>query len=652
MNLDAVCPEQSSLISKEGIKSKHLLMDDVSSTLNSIDDEKVKGVSVIWKNLRVSARIKKENFLSSTTNEYKELIHNVNGCIPPNILVAILGASGSGKSTLMTVLANRQLNDLKISGDILINRKKIQMKYMRQISGFVYQDDLFIPTLTVSEHLHFVAQLKLDCRIAADFRKEIINDLLSNVGLLKCANNFIGNSHYSNKKINLSSGEQKRLSVATELLTDPPLLFCDEPTTGLDSFSALKLMTIMKSMTVQRNKTIVCSIHQPSEQIFNLFNHIILLYNGNIAYCGATQKALQFFQSLGYAYNKDQNPADYLIKSLAIIPGREAETVKVASDICIEFKKSKFAQEINDYIETENKNTGNDYFILSKTKRISWFYRLYLMTYRNCLEIIRDPSIQGTRIIYKVILALIIGFVLMNSVTRTQEGIQNLKGALFALVAENFFPSIYNILDHMPNRIPVFCREYSNNINSPLIFYLSNLFSLFPGFFLDPFLFTVIIYWMIALRPELVSFLATILINILILNCSVAFGIFLSLLTNSHNMAILVSIPIDTMFMIISGTFINLRTLPSIFSWLRYLSWLTYSFEALLILQLQNINYIACESDSKLPCLKTGNEVLTQLDFNSVNLQRNIFLILAICLSLHAAAYCILNIKLYFKMKR
>ena len=80
-----------------------------------------------------------------------------------------------------------------------------------------------------------------------------------------------------------------------QVLTDPPVLFCDEPTTGLDSFSAETLVKIMKKMAAE-GKTIVCTIHQPSSEIYNLFGSLILLTEGRIAYMGTTKRVLSFFE--------------------------------------------------------------------------------------------------------------------------------------------------------------------------------------------------------------------------------------------------------------------------------------------------------------------------------------------------------------------
>lgn len=162
---------------------------------------------------------------------------------------------------------------------------------MKHLSGFMHQEDLFVGALTVWEHMNMMARLKMDRRTTFKERMSKIREILRQLGLIKCLHTKIGLK--GEKKI-LSGGEKKRLAFATELLTDPPLLFCDEPTTGLDSFSAQKLVSIMNTMA-SNGKTIVCTIHQPSSEIFSMFSQVMLLANGQIAFIGSTANALLFF---------------------------------------------------------------------------------------------------------------------------------------------------------------------------------------------------------------------------------------------------------------------------------------------------------------------------------------------------------------------
>jgi ABC-type multidrug transport system ATPase subunit len=138
-------------------------------------------------------------------------------------------------------------------------------------------------------------------------------------GLVECADTLIG---IQNRIKCISGGEMKRLSLATELLAPVSLIFCDEPTSGLDSYMAENIVQILKQQA-KMNRTIVCTVHQPSSQTFALFDHLILLAEGRVAFMGESTAAADFFSSLDLRCPVNFNPADYYIRQLAIQPGVE-----------------------------------------------------------------------------------------------------------------------------------------------------------------------------------------------------------------------------------------------------------------------------------------------------------------------------------------
>lgn len=144
---------------------------------------------------------------------------------------------------------------------------------MHRLSGFVHQDDLFVGSLTAREHLNIMSHFRLDRRTGAAQRNRLIGDLLHRTGLASCAGTRIGSTEAQPSGKWLSGGERKRLAFATELLTRPTLLFCDEPTTGLDSYSAQQLVRTLQ-LLARRGTTIVCTIHQPSGQLFDMFHQV------------------------------------------------------------------------------------------------------------------------------------------------------------------------------------------------------------------------------------------------------------------------------------------------------------------------------------------------------------------------------------------
>ena len=209
-----------------------------------------------------------------------------------NMIDLILGASGSGKSTLLNILACRLDVNTKISGEIRLNGSKYTNTELKQISGYVMQDDLLNGHLTVYETLVFTGELRLPRQLTKQEREERVNEVINEMGINHVKNVIVGTV----LKQGISGGERKRLCIGMELLNRPQLLFLDEPTSGLDSVTALDLMQILHSIAhgeyLNQSVTIVCSIHQPQSKIFNLFDSIILLKGGNIMYQGLKDRIL------------------------------------------------------------------------------------------------------------------------------------------------------------------------------------------------------------------------------------------------------------------------------------------------------------------------------------------------------------------------
>lgn len=158
---------------------------------------------------------------------------------------------------------------------------------LKRIAGYVMQDDLLNEYLTVEETLMYTAELRLPRTLTSEERRERVEDVLKDLGLTHARNDLVG----IQSKRGISGSERKRLCVGMQLLNRPLLLFLDEPTTGLDSVTALDLLYILHALahgkSEQKAVTIVCSIHQPQAKIFNLFDSIVLLKAGHIIYQGS-----------------------------------------------------------------------------------------------------------------------------------------------------------------------------------------------------------------------------------------------------------------------------------------------------------------------------------------------------------------------------
>ncbi|EZA53359.1 Protein scarlet [Ooceraea biroi] len=555
----------------------------------------------------------------------KQLINNVRGVVRPGELTAILGGSGAGKSSLMTALAFHTGSGVVVHGDVRVNGVQTTSSYMRRHSGFMHQEDMFIETMTVNEHIWFMARMKLDRRIRTSDVRLKIDRLLKDVGLIDRCNTRIGGG--DDGKV-LSGGEKKRLAFATELLTDPEILFLDEPTTGQDAHSAGVLVSHMTSFA-SRGRTILCTIHQPSSTIFDSFHRIILLASGRVAFAGTSAQAIQFFSSQGYECPYNYNPADFLVATIAIAPNDASGSGRVAQRICDAFLTSEACNEIDIMLQQE-----------LKRKEPSCWLRLYWLLHRGVLQVLRDPSVQMIRILQKMSVATAAGLCFLGAVDFDQLRIQATEGAIYLLVCENTFFPMYATLALIPQELPLLLREYRAGMYSVHLYYTARMISLIPGLLVEPVLFTVIMYWLAGLRPTMDALGLTILVIIFTMNVSTACGCFFSAIFENVPLAMAYLVPFDNILMITMGPFIKLSSLPIYVQWIRYCSWLLHSTEALTIIQWRGVHNISCETtESELPCFTEGTEVLNRYDFDESNFWPDIVLMVIIYVVFHLLAY-------------
>ena len=156
-----------------------------------------------------------------------------------------MGPSGSGKSTLLNVLAHRPFSQkFLVDSQILVNRTEVSGATFRRASCFVEQEDNLIGSLTARETLHFAAKLGLPSSVTRAERKRRVDGLLASFGLLRSADTIIGTAI----RKGLSGGEKRRVSVASQLVTCPKILFLDEPTSGLDSVASFEVMSYLREV--------------------------------------------------------------------------------------------------------------------------------------------------------------------------------------------------------------------------------------------------------------------------------------------------------------------------------------------------------------------------------------------------------------------
>lgn len=322
----------------------------------------------------------------------------------------------------------------------------------------------------------------MDRRVDRQERKFIIHDLLERTGLIGSANTRIGSG--DDKKV-LSGGERKRLAFAVELLNNPVILFCDEPTTGLDSYSAQQLVQILYDLA-QKGTTILCTIHQPSSQLFDMFNNVLLLADGRVAFTGSPQNALEFFAANGYRCPDAYNPADYLIGVLATDPGYEQASQRSAQYLCDLFAVSSAAKQRDMLVNLEIHMAQSGDFPYDTEvdifKAAAWYKKFHVIWYRTTLTLLRDPTVQWLRFLQKMAMALVIGACFAGTTELTQMGVQAVQGAVFVMISENTYHPMYSVLNVFPQGFPLFIRETRSGMYTTAQYYAANILAMVRKF--------------------------------------------------------------------------------------------------------------------------------------------------------------------------
>ncbi|OAV90720.1 hypothetical protein PTTG_00050 [Puccinia triticina 1-1 BBBD Race 1] len=244
-------------------------------------------------------------------SETRILLNEVTGYFQPGELTALMGESGSGKTTLLNALAGRA-NYAQMSGELLLDGRLPTADSYRSI-GYVEQTDCHDPYATIREALVFSALLRQPRSIPRWAKLADVDRIIGWLGLKELEDAIIGTP-----SAGLGLEDRKKLSIAVELVARPKILCLDEPVSGMDSQSATHIIQLLRRLASQSNLTVVVTVHQPSVEIFESFDQLILLQRGGkLAYFGPRARAVAYFEAQSTRQcSPTQHPAEYLIDSV------------------------------------------------------------------------------------------------------------------------------------------------------------------------------------------------------------------------------------------------------------------------------------------------------------------------------------------------
>ena len=389
--------------------------------------------SLEWRDVNVSVKIK--------GGKLKQILFDQRGIAHSGEVVAIIGASGSGKTTLMNYLSGFIGPEFTTKGQLnLGSPKEVSNKVIRGISGYVLQEDIIQTQLTVYENIEYSARFKLSNSSSQDIKRRV-NISIQMLNLDKCRNTRIGTEF--NRGV--SGGEKKRCCVAMELVNEPPILFLDEPTTGLDSVNAEDVVLCMKELA-KNNKIVISTIHQPSVDLLKMFDRLIIMHEGMAVYSGKYEEMSSYYANNGVTIPNYVNQVEYILTCLNMNESNckllaetaaenktnyfEYTSVEAVKKACIEAKQ-------NTHYDTVVKKTTDEYvdqiIKLSAVQKNGFFSSVGVQMGRTFKTFFRDRRTFMAQIavnIFYVVLALI----LFRQLGTDYAGIQNRTGVLYYLM--------------------------------------------------------------------------------------------------------------------------------------------------------------------------------------------------------------------------
>ncbi|CAI5757251.1 unnamed protein product [Candida verbasci] len=485
-----------------------------------------------------------------------------------------MGSSGSGKTTLLNTLSTRtnfKNKKLKYRGTI-----KYYSNVSRIKSSYLLQDDVFLPGLTCIETLQYQADLRLPSSVTKVEKRELIDSLLETLSIRHLENKIVSSFVHGTT---LSGGEQRRLSLAIQLLNKPSVLFLDEPTTGLDSTISLQLVNLLKKLTTI-GITIILSIHQPRSEISELFDKIcVLAKGGRMIYYGTLIDSHAYFRNVLYLPEKGQSNFINFIVNMSVknssTKSKELFSAKRIDDLVMKWKQSLKWEEIPD----------EKFEILlkqfSRSKNINFLQELIIHTRRSVLLTWRDRwtlfSLNGG----SILIAVVSGWMFYKP-NPNLSGIRSITSVLYVMMEFIGFSPVFIEIERLwTNDGLNFIREYKEHNVGILTFIISRKLgkSLFEDLPIGA-IFAAITYFMWGLRSGAGHFFIYFLLTILVSFIGMASGLIC--------FAIGTDLATSTMYFnffyqlqnLACGFFVNAKTMPVYVRWLKYLAYFWYTFGA------------------------------------------------------------------------
>ncbi|CAN7995699.1 unnamed protein product [Ixodes hexagonus] len=502
----------------------------------------------------------------------KTLVTNVSGAARPGTLTAIMGPSGAGKTTLLNLLSG--LYEKGYKGEVQINGYVRDQSLFNKQSCYVMQQDRLLPALTIHEALTMSVGLRMTT--APDLVKSqmasSVDQLVEEWGLGECR-------HTRTER--LSGGERKRLAIAQELVDNPPVVFLDEPTTGLDNCSSLMCVEILKRLA-ERGHTVICSLHTPSAKIFANFDMLYMMSHGRCIYNGETSNLVSFLSEHGLPCPEFHNPADFITEVAAGEYGQHAEILA-----------GKFALPLpitSSVVVTESETAYGGHQMTKQEKaeavkrhsfQVNQFRQFRILLKRCWLSAVRNRVTFLIRFVAYVAFALM-AVITFYGVGKNASTVFNNSALFFTIGLTSTMQTILPAVIIFPMEMGVLLRENRNGWYSVNLYYLANYVNEIP-FLIAPFaIYLAILYYPTGQPLELWRAATMLLFGIQLGDAMCALGLMVSAVAQAQT-AVFAATALASPFVFFNSFFIPDHLLSSWLRWIPKVSPVHYTYHGMLL---------------------------------------------------------------------
>ncbi|VVB11045.1 unnamed protein product [Arabis nemorensis] len=567
---------QDKLSELQGTKSDSSLKQNKSIAKPNEEDSgnmilPFKPLTITFQDLNYSVDVPAEMRGQGYTEKKLQLLSDITGAFRPGVLTALMGISGAGKTTLLDVLAGRKTSGY-IEGDIRISGfPKIQKTFAR-VSGYCEQTDIHSPNITVEESLIYSAWLRLVPEINPKTKIRFVKQVLETIELEEIKDAMVGIAGVSG----LSTEQRKRLTVAVELVANPSIIFMDEPTTGLDARAAAIVMRAVKNVA-ETGRTIVCTIHQPSIDIFESFDELVLLKRGGrMIYTGPlglhSSHVIEYFQNIpGVAKIRDNyNPATWMLE----ITSQSVE-IELDMDFAKIYNESNLYKSNSELVKELSKpELGSSDLRFERTFAQNWWGQFKSCLWKMSLAYWRSPTYNLMRIFHTLISSLLFGVLFWKQGQKidTQQNLFTVLGALYGLVLFLGINNCTSALQYIETERNVMYRERFAGMYSAFAYALAQVVTEIPYTFIQSVEFVIIIYPMMGFYVSA----SKVLWSLYAMFCTLLYYIYLSMFLISVTPNYMVAAILQSLFFLtfnlFAGFLIPVTQIPMWWVWFYYLT--------------------------------------------------------------------------------